>query len=74
MRHDRLLYGLLAAIVLAMVGTAAAAAFACLWRSVTGLQDIGACITSGVAQQIRETWAEAAALVLALLLASKPKD
>lgn len=30
---------------------------------------VGTCIASGIGQQVRETWTEAVAIVLALLLA-----
>jgi hypothetical protein len=74
MPPTRLLYWLLAAIVAVMVGMAAAAGVGCLWLTLTGRAEVGACLAVGLVQQMRETWAEAAALVLALLLASQKRD
>ena len=54
-----------------MIGMAALAGLGCLWLTLTGRADVGACMATGVVQQIRETWAEAVAVVLALLLAAK---
>lgn len=71
MDHTRLLYWLLASIVVVMVGMAAAAGLGCLWLTLTGRAAVGACLAVGLVQQIRETWAEAVAVVLALLLASQ---
>jgi hypothetical protein len=71
MRQTSLLYLLLALIVIVMVGMTAAAALGCLYMTLAGKAEIGACVASGVVQQVRETWAEAIAVVLALLLASR---
>ena len=71
MKRDSLLYWLLAIIVLVMVAMAAAGGLGCLWLTLTGRAEVGVCLASGVVQQIRETWAEAIAVVLALLLASR---
>lgn len=70
MQPTKLLYWLLAGIVAVMVGMAALGGLSCLWLTLSGRAEVGTCIASGVVQQIRETWAEAVAVVLALLLAA----
>jgi hypothetical protein len=60
-------------IVLVMVGMAAAAGLGCLYMTLAGRAEIGACLAAGVVQQVRETWAEAVAVILALLLANQSK-
>jgi hypothetical protein len=50
-----------------MVGAATISALSCIWLTLTGRAEVGACLTAGVVGQIREAWAEAAALILALL-------
>jgi hypothetical protein len=73
MQPAPLLYLLLALIVVVMVGMAAAAGLGCLYMTLTGKAELGACVATGVVQQVRETWAEAVAVILALLLANQSK-
>jgi hypothetical protein len=70
-KPDSILYWLLAIVVLVMVGMAAAAGVGCLWLTLNGRAEVGACLATGLVQQIRETWAEAVAVILALLLAAR---
>ena len=62
-------FWLLAIVVLLEVGTTILAAVGCMYLVIFAGSPIGTC--SNVTTQIRETWAEILAAILALLLAAR---
>jgi hypothetical protein len=67
----RACFWLLAVIILVMTGEAALAGLGCMYLVLFGGQALGACISAGVTQQVREVIELALTTVLALLLAAR---
>jgi len=65
----RACFWLLALVITTETSLTLVAGVGCFWLIFNGREPIGAC--TGVSQQIRETWAEMLAAILALLLASR---
>jgi len=65
-------FWLLAIVILLEVGTTILAAIGCMYMVIFAGSPIGSC--GNLTQQIRETWAEILAAILALLLAARSNN
>lgn len=68
----RACFFLLAIIIVSQVATTLAGGATCFYLFLMGMSEPGAC--AAFTSQVREIWAEALAVVLALLLAARGPD